>query len=222
MEKKEDEEGRVKKFHFSKPKEVICLLGEVLSVFCFFWGPILASCVFFLGGLWPSGIKFLFIQKKKKEVICPCSKAKGVVLESEIRFFLGKKEGDPWLLGEEDEWLLFCRIVFFGGERTKVGGLNLRMMGNFSWGINSCFLILSDMTCSYRLNSTSWVESRILGVMVGNKPRKNFFFFLGGGGGGGGGGGVVFNTYNMALMPQCMQGAIVCTQIKIWYDLILG
>ena len=173
MEKKEDEEGRVKKFHFSKPKEVIC----------------------------------------------PCSKAKGVVLESEIRFFLGKKEGDPWLLGEEDEWLLFCRIVFFGEERTKVGGLNLRMMGNFSWGINSCFLILSDMTCSYRLNSTSWVESRILGVMVGNKSRKkNFFFFFWGGGGGG----VVFNTYNMALMPHCMQGAIVCTQIKIWYDLILG
>ena len=113
MEKKEDEEGKVKKFPFSKPKEVIF----------------------------------------------PCSKPKEVVLESEIRFFLGKKEEDPWLLREEDEWLLFCRIVFFGGERTKVGGLNLRMAGNFSWAINSCFLILSDLTCSYRLNYTSWAES---------------------------------------------------------------
>ena len=42
------------------------VLGEVLSVFRFFWGPCLASCVFFFGGLWPFGNIFLFIQKKKK------------------------------------------------------------------------------------------------------------------------------------------------------------
>ena len=35
--------------------------------FSFFWGPFLASCVFFFGGLWPSGNKLLFIQKKKKQ-----------------------------------------------------------------------------------------------------------------------------------------------------------
>ena len=34
--------------------------------FSFFWGPFLASCVFFFGGLWLFGNKFLFIQKKKE------------------------------------------------------------------------------------------------------------------------------------------------------------
>ena len=35
------------------------------------------------------------------------SKQKGVVLKSENKFFLGRKEGDPKLLGEEVGWLFF-------------------------------------------------------------------------------------------------------------------
>ena len=45
--------------------------------------------------------KFLF--SKSKGVLFPFSKPKGVLLESENRFFLGKKEGDPELLREKDE-----------------------------------------------------------------------------------------------------------------------
>ena len=48
----------------------------------------------------------------------------------------------------------------------------------FSWGINNCFFIQSDLGCSSCWNSTSWAESLILGLMVGNKPRKIFFWAL--------------------------------------------
>ena len=64
-------------------------------------------------------------------------------MESENIFFLGKKEkyGDSWLLGKEDEWLLFCCAIFFDGERTKVGGLNLKVKG--------FFLVESTVTFSF-------------------------------------------------------------------------
>ena len=56
----------------------------------------------------------------------------GVVLESENKFFLGRKEGDPKMFGEEVEWLFFGGTISFGEGRTKVGGLNLMMAGTFS------------------------------------------------------------------------------------------
>ena len=62
-------------------------------------------------------------------------------MESENELFLGKKEGDLGLLGEEDKWLLSCGAVFYRGGKIKEGGLNLRMAGTFSWVINSCLLI---------------------------------------------------------------------------------
>ena len=74
------------------------------------------------------------------------------------------------------------------------------MVGTFSWRINNYFFIRSDLARSCRWDSTSWAESWILGFMVENKPRR--IFFLG------------FNPYNMAHGPQCMRGAIVCTQIE--------
>ena len=49
------------------------------------------------------------------------------------------------------------------------------MAGTFSWGINNFFFIRSDLARSYRWNSTSWAESRILGFIVENKPRIIFF-----------------------------------------------
>ena len=64
----------------------------------------------------------------------------GVVLESENKFFLGMKEGDPKLLREEIAWLLFGGTISFSGGRIKVGGLNLMMAGTFSFEINSCSL----------------------------------------------------------------------------------
>ena len=65
-------------------------------------------------------------------VLFPFSKTKGLILESENRFFLRKKEDDPELLGEEVGCLLFKGTVSFGGGRTKVGGLNMMMSGTFS------------------------------------------------------------------------------------------
>ena len=59
------------------------------------------------------------------------------------------KEGNPKFLGGEFEWLLFGRIVSFGGERTKVGGLNWMMAETFSWGINNCFFIRFDLAHSF-------------------------------------------------------------------------
>ena len=74
------------------------------------------------------------------------------------------------------------------------------MVGTFSWGINNCFFIQFDLTRSCRWNSTSWAESWILGFMIENKPKRIFLWG--------------FNTYNMAHRSQCMQGAIICTQIE--------
>ena len=54
----------------------------------------------------------------------------------------------------------------FGVGRTKVGDLNLMMVGTFSWGINNCFFIRSDLVRSCCWNSTSWAESWILDFMV--------------------------------------------------------
>ena len=71
----------------------------------------------------------------------PFSKQKGVILESENKFFFERKERDPKLLEEEVEWLFFRGTISFSEGRTKVGGLNLIMVGTFSGGINSCFLI---------------------------------------------------------------------------------
>ena len=62
----------------------------------------------------------------------PFSKQEGVVLECENRFFLGRKEGDSKLLGEEVGWLFFGMTISFYGERTKFGGLKLMMVEIFS------------------------------------------------------------------------------------------
>ena len=43
----------------------------------------------------------------------------GVVLERENKFFLGRKEGNPKLLGGEVGWVFFGRTISFGGERTS-------------------------------------------------------------------------------------------------------
>ena len=59
------------------------------------------------------------------------SKQEGVVLESENKFFLARREDDPKLLGEEVRWLFFTETISFGGRRTKVGGLNLMMASIF-------------------------------------------------------------------------------------------
>ena len=102
------------------------------------------------------------------------SKQEGVVLESENKFFLGRK-GNPKLLEEEVGWLFFGGTISFGGGRTKFGGLNFMMARTFSWGTNSCFLIRFDLARSSCWNSTSWVERLILGLKVGNKPKIIFF-----------------------------------------------
>ena len=44
--------------------------------------------------------------------------------------------------------IFFGRTISFGIGRTKVGGLNLMMVGTFSWGINNCFFIQSDLDYS--------------------------------------------------------------------------
>ena len=65
----------------------------------------------------------------------------GFVLERENKFFLERERGNPKCIGEEVEWLFFGRTISFGGERTKVRGLNLMMTRTFSWGINNYFFI---------------------------------------------------------------------------------
>ena len=88
--------------------------------------------------------------EKGKVTNFPFSKKEGVVLESENKFFLGRKEGNPKLLEEEVGWLFFGGTISFGGERTKFGGLNFMIVGTFSWGTNSCFLIRLDLARSSR------------------------------------------------------------------------
>ena len=78
----------------------------------------------------------------------------GVVLERENKFFLGRKERNPKLLGGKVEWFFFGRTISFGVGRTKVGGLNLTMVGTFFWGINNCFFIRSNLAHSCHWNST--------------------------------------------------------------------
>ena len=78
------------------------------------------------------------------------SKLVGVVLKRENKFFLGRKEGNPKLLGGEVEWFFFGRTISFGVGITKVGGLNLMMTETFYWGINNCFFILFDLAHSCR------------------------------------------------------------------------
>ena len=45
------------------------------------------------------------------------------------------------------------------------------MARTFSYEINNCFFIRSDLARSYRWNSTSWAKSWILGFIVRNKPK---------------------------------------------------
>ena len=84
-------------------------------------------------------------------------------MQSENIFFLRKKDkyGDLWLLGKEDEWLLFCCAVFFHGGRTKVGGLTLKVTG-FS---------LVESTVVFSFNPT-WL---VLAVGVRLKKKKMGF-----------------------------------------------
>ena len=70
------------------------------------------------------------IEEEYEEVkvkIFPFSKQERVVLESENKFLLGRKEGHPKLLGEEVGWFIFGGTIFFSGGRTNVGGLDLIM-----------------------------------------------------------------------------------------------
>ena len=64
------------------------------------------------------------------------------------------------------------KILWF--RKNKVRGLNLMMVGTFSWKINNCFFIQSNLAHSCRWNSISWIASWILGFMVENKPRRIF------------------------------------------------
>ena len=82
------------------------------------------------------------------------SKQVGFVLERENKFFLGRKERNPKLFGGEVGWFFFRRTKSFSVERTKVGGLNLMMVGTFSRGINNC---------SIRLDSFLPLELHIMG-----------------------------------------------------------
>ena len=55
----------------------------------------------------------------------------GFVLEKENKSFLGRKEGNSKLLGEEFRWFFFGRTNSFGIGRTKVEGLNLMISETF-------------------------------------------------------------------------------------------
>ena len=72
--------------------------------------------------------------KKGKLKKSPFFKQEGVVLESENKLILGRKEGDIKLLGEEVRWLFFRGRISFIEGKTKVRGLNLmigkRFLGN--------------------------------------------------------------------------------------------
>ena len=80
----------------------------------------------------------------------PFDKQVEVVVERENKFFLGRKEGNSKLLRGEVGWFFFRRTKSFRVGRTKVGGLNLMMVGTFSWEFNNRFCIQSDLPCSYR------------------------------------------------------------------------
>ena len=60
---------------------------------------------------------------KQKRVLFSFSKPKMVILESVLS---RKKRNDHVMIRKEDGWL------FFGGGKTKVRGLNLRMVKTFS------------------------------------------------------------------------------------------
>ena len=82
------------------------------------------------------------------------------------------------------------------------------MAGTFSWGINNCFFIRSDLARFCRWNSTSWVESWILGFMVENKSRIIFL-------------GALIHT----IWPTCHNvcgGQLIVHKLKIWPDLVIG
>ena len=67
----------------------------------------------------------------------PFSKPEGVVLEKENKFFLETRRNMvTFRCWKKEKNKFFFVEIFFGGGRMKVGGLNLRMMENFSWGIN--------------------------------------------------------------------------------------
>ena len=55
--------------------------------------------------------------------------------------FLGNKEkyGTLWVLEKEEEGI-FSLEIFFGGGRTKVGDLKMKMEGTFPGGINNCLI----------------------------------------------------------------------------------
>ena len=82
------------------------------------------------------------------------------------------------------------------------------MAETFSWGINDCFFIGSDLACSCCWNSTSWAKSWILGFMVGNKPRRIFFGDL-----------------IRIIWPSghsVFEGHLFAQKLKIWLDLVMG
>ena len=120
------------------------------------------------------------------------------VLERENKSFLGRKEENYKLLGEEVIWFFFGRTNSFGIGRTKVGGLNLMMARIFlrELIIASLFdltwLVLVIGTPHHGLKARLWVSWL--------KINQEEYFWS-------------FNTYNIAYIPQCMWGAIICTQI---------
>ena len=91
-------------------------------------------------------------------------------------FFLGKKEkyDDPWLFGKEDEQSLFCCAVFFDEGMTKVGGLNLKVIGFSLMKSTIAFSFVGSF-----LPSKLQIIGRELDFVthVGNRPKKFFFFF---------------------------------------------
>ena len=108
----------------------------------------------------------------------PFFKPKGFSLAKSFnlgnKIFLGNKEENDvfWLLGEGGI-PTYC-TGFFGGGSTNVGGLKLKVGGIFSWGINCCLFIQSNLPHSCCWNSKSWPVNWTLGLMM-EMGLRNFF-----------------------------------------------
>ena len=63
----------------------------------------------------------------------------------------------------DHEWLLFCCSVFFNGGRTKVGGLNLKVIGfslvesTVAFSFDPTWLVLAVGTLNHGPRAELWV-----------------------------------------------------------------
>ena len=74
---------------------------------------------------------------------------------------------------EEEEWVPSGCVGFFGGGRTKFGGLKSKMTGIFSRAIkiNYCLLIISNLVRFSCWNFKSWVVNCTIGLMIKISPK---------------------------------------------------